>query len=751
MSLPVSRSQCSGVARNMLLIAAMFLFASCSIVTNGTPTTAPADLEVLDKVRSLDILPRSEQPIASFQASPNSDGVASSTYLGSEISEATEARPQQTPNGPGYDLNFENMPVATVVKVMLGDILGLGYTIDPREQATVSLASARPVPRSDIVFVLESALRLSGLALVRDTGGYKVTPLGNATGAGHVDADARRSEAGYGVSVVPLQYVAAKTILKLMDSFATRAGSVRADPTRNLLLIQGTGPERRIAVETALSFDVDWMKGQSVGIYPIHNSAPEPLIAELESILDSGDNGLSHDLVKLQIVSRLNAIMVVTRKPPLLQTVATWIHRLDRADSAQTGVRVYRVRYSDARHLAKVLNQMFVGSASTSNDIADKEVARTTSAAERLSANTSAPSPSLSTPTSGGNGVSNPFPSGLNSSNGTDASSGLDTPTGGGPPVMPNVRITPDIVNNSVLIYASRENYRIISSTLKQLDQPVLQVGIEATIAEVKLTNELSYGVQSYLTSKQLGLKADQGSILTSTSTSGAVSKAANALLNRVPGFNFLIGSESQPAIILDALHGVTSVNVLSNPSLVVTNNQPATLQVGDVVPVQTSKTSYLSQNGAVVSTIDYRNTGIILRVVPRITTSGHVSLEIEQEISHVSSAGSTELTPTVSQRRVKSAVSVANGQTVVLAGLISEGHDGKRSGIPLLDEIPGLGDVFSHQRKKGERTELIIFIRPQIIQTGSDAHQLAEELRSKLRGAVGASITDDLRVRNVR
>ncbi|WP_349253817.1 secretin N-terminal domain-containing protein [Bradyrhizobium sp. CB2312] len=250
------------------------------------------------------------------------------------------------------------------------------------------------------------------------------------------------------------------------------------------------------------------MKGQSVGIYPINNSAPEPLIAELETIIDSGDNGLSHELVKLQVISRLNAIMVVTRKPPLLQTVATWIHRLDQSDMAQTGVRVYRVRYGDTRHLAKVLTQMFGGSASTSTDIADKEVARTTSVAERLSANTFPSSAGLSTPGSGGNGVSTPS-SGLNSSNGADASNGLHTPTGGGPPAMPNVRITPDTVNNSVLIYASRENYRIISSTLKQLDQPVLQVGIEATIAEVKLTNELSYGVQSYLTSKQLGLKAD--------------------------------------------------------------------------------------------------------------------------------------------------------------------------------------------------------------------------------------------------
>src|ERR1700757_1090577 len=125
-------------------------------------------------------------------------------------------------------------------------------------------------------------------------------------------------EPGYGVSVVPLQYVSAQTILKLMDSFATRAGTVRADTTRNMLLIQGTGAERRTAVDTALSFDVDWMRGQSVGIYPIANSAPEPIIAALEKIMDSGESGLSHDVVKFQSMNRLNAILVVSRKPALL-------------------------------------------------------------------------------------------------------------------------------------------------------------------------------------------------------------------------------------------------------------------------------------------------------------------------------------------------------------------------------------------------------------------------------------------------
>lgn len=766
----VNRSQFCAVARNLLLVATTLLFASCNMATISGQTTATADVDVLDKVRSLDLLPRSEQPAVVVQGRPNTERVTSRTYQGSVISDVAEIRPQATRNGPGYDLNFENAPVATVAMVVLHDILGFGYTIDPRVKGTVNLASARPVPKSDIIFVIESALRLSGVVLVRDGGGYKLTPLRDAVGTGHVDGEAGRPEAGYGVSVVPLQHVGAQTILKLIDSFATRAGSVRADPSRNLLLIQGSGAERRTAVEAALSFDVNWMRGQSVGIFPINNSGPEPLIAELEMIMDSRENGLGENLVKLQVVNRLNAIMVVTSKPALLQAAATWIRRLDRADSARANIHVYSVRYGDARQLAKVLTEVFVGSASASLDSVENQLASgsggtTTSIAERLSFNTNSSS-SLASSTNRLQGATRADTSTLsdsNSANAAAASGGVETRTGGGRPILSYVRITPDVVNNSLVIYADRENYRIIASTLKQLDRPVLQVGIEATIAEVTLTDELSYGVQTYLTSKQLGLKPDQGSILNTQSTStpsattttdattGAVTTMTNSLINRAfPGFGFLIGSDSQPAVILDALHEVTSVKVLSNPSLVVINNQTATLQVGNIVPISTGSATVLSSNNAVVNAIDYRTTGIILRVVPRITANGNVRLELEQEISNVSPQTSTSLTPTVSQRNVKSSVSVANGHTVLLAGLISEQQNGNRNGIPLLDEIPGLGDAFSNQGKRGTRTELMIFIRPQIIRDSSDAHQVAEELRSKLRGTIGESIGDDLRVRTV-
>jgi len=771
----VVRSICAAI---MLLSASLLI--SCNSATLGTSETA--EIDVLDKVHSLDILPR--QPQEATVGQPYSGQRSRpAVYDGTEVTDIPETRPQPTASGNGFDLNFENTPVTTVAKVVLGDILGTGYTIDPRVQGTVSLVSVKPVPKSDVIFVLENALRLSGVVLVRDTAGYRLTPLGDAVGSGRVDSAASSPEPGYGVSVVPLQYVSAQTVLKLMDSFATKPGMVRADATRNLLLIQGSGAERRTAVDTVLSFDVDWMRGQSVGIYPIANSAPEPIITELEKIMDSGESGLSHDVVKFQPMSRLNAILVVSRKPALLRTAATWIKRLDTADTGRTSVHVYQVKYGDAKQIARVLTDMFIGGSSSSSlDSASNQVAPgsglSSSSSDRLSANSSSGGSSSSafgarptggTGTSGGSGfggsgfgssptgAANPSANGLGGLADSGSRAG-----GGGKPVLPDVRITADAVNNSLLIYADQENYRIIQSTLQQVDRPQLQVAIDATIAEVTLTDELAYGVQFYLTSHNLGLRPDTGSALntqsagtaaaaTTTGTAAAAGTVANAFINRaLPGFNFLIGSEAQPSSILDALHTVTSVKVLSNPSLVVVNNQVATLQVGDVVPVSTGSATVLTTSNTVVNTIDYRNTGIILRVSPRINANGNVRLDVEQEISNVSPQTATSLTPTVSERKVKSSISVASGQTVLLAGLISEQQNKGRNGIPGLDQIPGFGDAFSHQDNKTTRTELIIFIRPQIIRDGTDAHYVAEELRSKLRGSLGASIANDPRVSGV-
>src|ERR1700704_791676 len=389
---PVGRSICTA-----FILLSVVLLASCNSATVNSG--GGLDIDVVDKVRSLDTLPRYPQQVnaAETNAGQRSRPVV---FEGTEIIPVSEERLQPSANGNGFDLNFENPPVATFSKVFLGDILGTGYTIDPRVQGTVSLVSVRPVAKSDIIFVLENALRLSGVVLVRDTSGYRLTPLGDAVGTGRVDAAASSPEPGYGVSVVPLQYVSAQTLLKLMDSFATKAGMVRADTARNLLLIQGSGAERRTAVDTALSFDLDWMRGQSVGIFPIANSAPEAVIAELEKIVDSGENGLSANLIKFQPVARLNAIMVVSKKPVLLHTAATWIKRLDHADTARTSVHVYRVKYGEARQIARVLTEMFTGGSSSGlldsaeNQLAPGSGTSATASSDRLSQNNNSSSSS---------------------------------------------------------------------------------------------------------------------------------------------------------------------------------------------------------------------------------------------------------------------------------------------------------------------------------------------------------------------
>ncbi len=760
------------------------VIGACSILPDGPPPYDPQDTAppgVLERVRRMDILPRSPQrPEPTQGASAGSSPPA--LFPGAETASmgpVNMARPGANPSGDGYDLNFENTPVTTVAKVVLGDILGTGYTIDPRVQGTVSLASGRPISKSDILYVLENALRMSSVALVRDPTGYRLIPAADAVGLAPIDPPSR-TEPGFGVSVVPLRYVSAQTAIKLLDNFALKPGMARAEPNRNLLLIQGSGSDRRTAVDTVLSFDADWMRGQSIGIFPVRNSMPDPLIAELERIMDAGEGGLGKDMVKFQPITRINAILVVSRKPELLKTAGTWIQRLDRSDTAAVNLKVYRVQYGNARQMATLLNDVFVGRAGSGLDSASNQIAP----GAGVTATTSTTTMSAGTPAvpsagggvagaaapigAGGGGAASGGSRGLSIAGGTnpgiiDPSSagagglgGTGGPSGpAGPGIMPGVRITADTVNNSILIYASQENYRIIEQTLRQIDRPQLQVSIDATIAEITLNDTLNYGVQFFLQSRNLGLGVDKGSLLnttagqTPTTTAGttsavgaataAASAAAGAFINRaVPGFNFLVGAEASPNVILDALHQLTDVNVLSNPSVVVLNNQPVTLQVGDQIPVTTGSATVLTAGTPIVNSIDYRNTGIILRVTPRVNYNGNIVLDIEQEISNVAGGiGSSSLTPTVSQRRVKSSISVASGQTVLLAGLISQTNNRSKPGIPLLDQLPGIGDIFSHQGNTRTRTELIMFIRPQIIRDSLDAHVVAEELRTKMGGRV--------------
>ena len=367
------------------------------------------------------------------------------------------------------------------------------------------------------------------------------------------------------------------------------------------LVIRAPAPERKAAVETILSFDVDWMRGQSVGVFPVHNATPEPIIAELEKITDSGEGGLTQNMIKFQPISRLNAILVVSRKPDYLKTVATWIRRLDKSDTAGVNLKVYRLRYGSAKQIAGLLNDILVGRGAGGLDTAAGQIApgggiSVASSGGPLAALSAQP-PSAAGQAGGasGAGLGSGLGAGANRPATTGGAAGGATPGGAtgqggaaagtaaagnafgaggtGQALIQNIRITPDIVNNSILVYANQDTQHIVEQTLRQIDRPPMQVAIDATVAEVTLNDQLTYGVQYYLQHNNFGAFSTLG-----TSALSAV----------VPGFNLVLGPAGMPNVVLDALHSITDIRVLSNPSLVVLDNQPAVLQVGDQVPIST-------------------------------------------------------------------------------------------------------------------------------------------------------------------
>lgn len=758
----------SALPAALVLLSSAVLLGACIVTADQSIEADPKDpraQDIADKIRSLDLQPR--QP-----ADTGASGIAQSKsskpaiYLGDGATpQGSAVAERDDGGGSGYDLNFENAPVATVAKVILGDVLNVGYMIDPRVQGTVTLASVRPVPKADALYVLENALRMSGVALVRDRTGYRLLP---APEAGPGGVDRASVAAGQGISVVPLRYVSAQNIFKLLDAFGVKASTMRPDNARNTLIISGSGSDRATAVDTILSFDADWMRGQSVGIFPVHNSAPEPVISEIEKIMDSGEGGMSQNVIKLQAIARLNSILVVSQKPEYLKRAQTWIARLDRSDTDGVNLKSYPLRYGNSKVIVAMLNDMLLNQGSVNSSTLDSAssqispgsgMSTTTSSSTNPIASLSAlptAAAGATTPVSGpaGSGFSaRPAPAASATPAQDNGLGGGLSGGGGAKPgansILQNVRITADVTNNAVLVYANQDAQRIVEQTIRQIDRPQRQIAIEATIAEVTLNNQLNYGVQFFLASQKGSISNTISGISNSATigsntepTSNAVNAAAGALLGRaLPGFNFLIGSENSPRVVLDALHNVTDVKVLSNPSLVVLDNQAATLQVGDQVPFSTGTATVLTANNTVVNTIDYKNTGIILRVLPRANANGNVVLDIEQEISSVAAGSANSLTPTISQRRVKSSIAVTSGQTVLLAGLISETENRQRQGIPILDSIPGMGDAFSHQTNTRARTELILFIRPTVIKDGVDAHVIAEEMRTKMNSRlVGTS-----------
>lgn len=590
-------------------------------------------------------------------------------------------------------LNFIATDIRDVAKAILGDYLKLNYEIAQNVQGSITVQTSRPLTKQQVLPVLEQALQLNGMALVQTSGMYKVVPLADAKGTSGFIRSREYRMPGYGIEIVPVHYISAEEMQKILQPIAPSQAVIHVDAARNVLLIEGTEQERRIIVDDVSLFDTDWLAGMSYALYTPNYIDSQELTRELNQIL-GGMNSPITGVVKLIPIDRLNTVLAISPQVKYLEQLKAWVNRLDRpGEGSDRKMFVYQVQNGRATDLAATLSKLMGGSSGSSGAIS------TTANAIGAVATGNIPGGASGGSTSGN------LPSAITNSSSSRGGS-----------------ITADEINNALVILASPQEYSAIQAALRKLDAPPLQVYIQAVIAEVTLTNNLQFGVQ-YMYSP-----GSQHKLTFSDTTSGTIASA-------FPGFSYAFTRGSNIQAILDTLSSITHVDVTSSPELMVLNNQTANLQVGDRVPIATAQAvGVTTSTSAIVNNIQYQDTGVVLKVTPRVNHGGLVMMDIQQEVSQVTTTTSSSIdSPTIQQRKIQTSVAIQDGQTIALGGLITENRSKGQSGIPFIQQIPILGHLFGDTTDNATRTELMVLITPHVVENTDQANAVTEELRKRL------------------
>lgn len=641
--------------------------------------------------------PMPEPPPAQSPLVLNGD---ESDYAGPKVeifsgSDAVVAPPQrrQGPYGAGdVTLDFADADVKEVVRTVLGDILKVPFAIDPQIQGKVTLKTSRPLRKDDVVAALETALKVNNAVIVVADNVYNVVPATEAQR--RIDGfDVAGSHAaripGYGIEVVPLRFIAASEMSKILQPVAPANGVMAADAERNLLFLAGTGPERTMMIDTIRLFDVDHMKGMSYAlVHPDHVDALG-LSQELNRIFQN-TRGPSAGLVRFVPLARLNTLLVVAPRANLLKDVQKWVARLD-VPPKGPGRRIYfyRLQSAKAEDVARSLAAVYGNAISLTNvDPGDEPEPG------------APPQPPL---------------------NGDPQAAPPPPPATALRPSSAGLYVAVDGPNNALIIRADGTEYASIERFLKEVDVAPDQVLMEVTIVEVTLNDTLKFGVEWFFKND------DQKFTLSKT---GTVSSA-------FPGFSFTyIIPDVEVAI--NALGTVSDVNIISSPKLLTLNNRPAILQVGDQVPIIVQSATGIrdADDPTIVNSVQFRDTGIVLRATPRIGKSGTVFVDIHQEVSDAVATTTSGIdSPTIQQRKLSTTVAVHDGESIALGGLIKRNHNYSDTGVPGLKDVPLFGKLFGSTTVTGDKTELLVFLRPRIIRNAAAAREMTDQLRRGLQG----------------
>ena len=647
---------------------------------------------------------------------------------------------------PGGDIvfNFTDQPIEAVINSVMGDLLHENYSIAQGVKGNVSFSTSKPVNKQQALSILETLLSWTENAMIRQGDRYVILPSNQAVAGKLVpEMPVARPSTGLTARLFPLRYISATEMQKLLKPFARENAFLLVDPARNVLSLAGTPDELTNYQDTIDTFDVDWLKGMSIGVYGLQRASVAELMPQLQKLFGP-DSGIPlASMVKFMPNERTNSIVAISSQPAYLQEVGDWIATIDEGGGNEPQMYVYDVRNMKASDLAKYLRQIY-GNGAIKEDVAAKVAPglRTTSlsslngSGNGLSGATSQASAGLGAEnnraqSSGEEEEAEDYSSGDESGDSESADTAESGGQAGAQSLQQSVRITAQKSTNQLLVRTRPAQWKEIESAIKRLDNLPMQVQIETRILEVKLTGELDLGVQWYL--GRLAGNSSSTTVANTSGNQGALGAGGVGLGAADSLFYSFVSNNLQVA--LHALETNGRTQVLSAPSLVVMNNQQAQIQVGDNVPISQT-TVNTSNSDTTLSSVEYVQTGVILDVLPRINPGGLVYMDIQQQVSDAdtSNVTATQPNPRISTRSVSTQIAVQSGQTVLLGGLIKQDNAQSTSSVPGLSKIPGLKWLFGSTSKSRDRTELIVLITPRVVTSASQARQVTDNYRQQMQ-----------------
>ncbi len=652
------------------------------------------------------------------------------------------------------EFNFEGADIREVIQGLAAGLC-IHYSIDPRVQGTVTIRTARKIQGQHLFRLFHQILRTNGVAAVKMGEVYHIAPVEEAKTRVPLLTQRRGRQAAvsqdeFVIELVKVEYLAAREMAEIIQPFVSPGGDVVAYPRGNLIILTDLASNVGRLKELIAAFDTDTFRELHAQVYRIEHVGVEDIGKELTDVLlPYGVTAQSAEERGVYIIPlpRLNSLVVIGFNNEIFNQVDTWIKLLDVPPEKGGGrtVHVYAVENSKSADLADVLSDLYGGGGGRSSR--SRRSGRNSRGNEEQGAREGGSSrgsnrESGSARSSSGSGL------GSGGSRGGRGRSGgrsiVIEPKEGEPSIFKEeVRIVADESSNSLIILATPRDYEKIRGVLAKLDVVPRQVLIEAIIAEVTLDDDLQFGLEWALangglssggsTDAEGGTTTGGGNVFTSPNAALTGAKRAAGLGST--GLVSFITNRDEFFAVLTAASTKSHVNILATPHVLAVDNQEATILIGEEIPILTSTQQSTLAAANIVSSIQYRDTGTILRILPQVNSAGLVNMEITQEVSNVgvTSFGDTG-SPSFTNREAVTTVVVRDRESILIGGIIDERVERTRSGIPFLMDVPVLGRLFRMEQDKRKRTELVILITPYVIRDRNEAQLVTQEFTGRIR-----------------